>query len=556
MIHKSSISSSNIQFSKIKCKSTIAMKYLYLVISQIFVGCHFNKVIAGPFEVSSHSPISSPILENNIGSSGTKYVEKPNTQRLGNDGYIGTPETHPLRIHKGFHRGRRLLDKEEQYNQVSMHQSLNLKRKEIQQDELSAMGSQDICKQDSGQCSNVQEITLFGKRIKVNPDNTVNIRNFITQKMNRLCMFYARYLVEEFTYAIRHRLKSAKEIQYQEGSLKDYHNSLFAPFVYFILLRDPKKSVWYRLVAITSHIMVEFHKQESSSGKVCSTEKLHKFMLWHTEMMYHLTNPKLLDHLNSQEEMFTQKSKKRPNRGKFSLSIILSLLSNESSFERFFQQKLTYRSNLAASYLQTFWHKDYEHHYPESGPSDSPPFSIEHEWNKISKSILGSCTSSHTPEFFAGLHGLNPSQPIIGTNLMMLPLKITENQKELKHDLFEIKEILNQDDLRKDLSEIRQSNIYQGLKQWMQMHEKQGLVFSDPFCVTAVFNFLNPKITAINLNSFWKGVEEDEKLRQPLRASHRHYYQVAKSKAERKKNTGLPQSSTSQSQKEMLRQLP
>ncbi|EGG05515.1 uncharacterized protein MELLADRAFT_63912 [Melampsora larici-populina 98AG31] len=480
------------------------------------VGLSLHKIMAVDLKVSSHSPISG----DDIAQSATTTLEYFRTEAPINLKSIGTPETHSLKISEGLTGSRNSKE-----TQVPMDQSFRQKGKEIQQDKWNTMDMryQEIFKKGPGSHSNDQEIVLFGKRIKVNPGKTINIRDFASHKMNRICMVYARYLVEEFTSLMIVRLCGATGLQPQSTSLKQYDNLLFAPFVYFILLRDPKKAVWDRLVAITSLIMVGFHQRESISGEIFSTKKLQQFMLWHTEMMYHLTNPKLLDYVNEQEIMCKQSSNTGMNRGRFPLSIILSVLSNQASFKRLFKQALRHQYNLAASYLQNFWYRDYQNHYPGSEKSDIPKISVEQEWNRISKSILESCQLNNRSDFFSALKELNSDEPMIGEDAMMLPLKNIKGPKDFNNDLSEIK--LNQENLRTDLVKIKESNILQGLKVWMEMHERQEIGFSDPFCVTAVFDFLGSKRPSIDVNVFWKHMEGYEKSKKVVRKNAKHHYQ-------------------------------
>ncbi|KAH9825064.1 hypothetical protein DFH28DRAFT_877858 [Melampsora americana] len=405
---------------------------------------------------------------------------------------IEIPKTNPLKLSEGLAKGTSTSNKEDQ---SIMDQHTNHKRKEIHQEESNTIGfgSQESKRSEGGSNSQstIEEMTAHGKRIKANPIQTIDLRNLATDKMNRLCVFYSRYLVEEFTYSMINKFKREKGLQYHPDLFKQYNTSLFAPFVYFILLRDPRKAVWDRVLSITGSIIVEFHKQESRSGGVYDSEKLYTFMLWHTEMMYYLTNPKLLDHINRYQDILTQSSITEINRQACPIAVVLSMISSKLSFERLFERSQGL-SKLSASYLTSYWNKDYEHNYPVSRRSNNLQSSIKKEWDRISKSILESCTLTNPMGFF--------------------------------NDLSEIKEERNQEKIRQDLSERKDSTLFQGLVFWIKKHEEQKMKFSDLFCVTAIFNFFESKSSGIDYDLFWKEFEKHEIKRKHKCARKTDYY--------------------------------
>ncbi|EGF97341.1 uncharacterized protein MELLADRAFT_70056 [Melampsora larici-populina 98AG31] len=575
------------------------MKYLHLVIL-LHVYHHIHLVIAQPFEVSSHSPklgddilpgvkkqqnlktqtpkgltllktvkednlktskvsrgsrdtlnqqgydhspiyqstnqVASKIIQDDINTIDMRYPEREkdvsesfsNTQEIAffgkrikvnpihtmkiNHRLIETSKTNTLRISE-VSEGNRNSQEKEGYNQSLVNQYTNQKRKEIHPDEpnTSHLSSEERSKEGSKIHSIVQEMTLFGKKIKANSFHKINIRNFATHKMNRLCMLYSRHLVEELTSSIISRFKKEKGLQYQSDLFEQYNTSLFAPFVYFVLLRDPRKAVWDCLLSTTTSIMVEFHKQESRLEEVCDTQKLYKFMLWHTEMMYHLTNPKLLDHFKKYQDILTQSSITEINKGRCPLSAILSMIASKLSFERLFGRSQG-MSKVSASYLEAYWRKDYEYNYPVSGNSNSLQSSIKQDWDRMSQLILESCTLENSFDFFL------------------------------------VKEELNQETIRQDLSDMKDLNFFHGLKFWMKQHEKQKMKFSDPFCVTALFNFLQSRSPGIDLGLFWKAFQENERKRKSdcARTSD-YYYSFRKFKLSKSKKSKLDGSQSQES---------
>ncbi|KAH9825065.1 hypothetical protein DFH28DRAFT_942654, partial [Melampsora americana] len=485
------------------------MKYWYLAILKIYIYHFSGAVIGRPFE----GPSYSLNINDNLLHSGVQNLEKPYLQDPTNHNCIEGLREHVVESSDCPVGSVNMLFKE-QGTQTPINQQTNKKRKDMHQDHSSTPGleSRTRCRNSIQADSNIQEISLFGNIIKIEPAYKLDIRKVSTHRVNRLCVYYARYLVKEFTSKVRQRVDKLLSPQNLLESYKQYKDSLFAPFVYFMMLRGLPKVVWDRVQILSSFIIAEFYKLESKEGKAVESSKIYKFILWHTEMTYHLTNPKLLEHINKKEAIFLENSNEGIPQGTSPISKFLSALANGVRFGNFCD-KSSRVSEWAALYLQNYWVRDYHSDYPGVPDPNTPPTSMTQEWDRISKIILDLHSSREQHEFNFLLDKMTINEPIIGANPFILSMKTLEDDVDFNPDIRDIEGQSYQLKIRQDLLDIQDSNIYQGLGVWMDLHAKGVLSFSDPFCVTSVFNFLESRNPGVDLNLFWKNMQTHEKRR-------------------------------------------
>ncbi|EGF97342.1 uncharacterized protein MELLADRAFT_114416 [Melampsora larici-populina 98AG31] len=511
------------------------MIFGYLAILQIYMYHCSSAVIAGPFEAPSN-PLH---LDNDLGHFGVEDVEGMNTQNPTNHRHIQDLRPHVLKISESSVGGK--SDKQQydtvyedinkmekkKYNPTPIDWQTSKKRQGIYQNNCSTSGPGSGSSSSTQTDSKIQEITLFGNIIQAESNYMLDIRKFSTHRMNRLCVYLSRYLVKQFTSTVKERVH--KSLSWQ-GILKAYQqfkDPIFAPFVYFIMLRGLTKDLWYRVQILSSFILAEFYKLESKDGDLIEPQKIYQFMLWHTEMIYCLTNPKLLEHIKEKETISSKDSKEEMHRGTSPLSKILSALASEMRFWRLCE-KPTRASEWAALYLKNYWRKDCSSRYPGLPESNTPPISNAEDWERISMIIMNSHTLSKQSEFNLLLDELTYNEPIMGPNSLFFSINVSEDDIDFNQDMKEITTQLDMLKLRQDLQDIQESNIYQGLGVWMDLHAKGDLRFSDPFCVTAIYNFLESRSPGIDLNVFWKNMQAHEKRRKYYCAKSLRNYRSSK----------------------------
>lgn len=230
----------------------------------------------------------------------------------------------------------------------------------------------------------------------------MDIRNLPHENMNKLCIQFTKYFSELFEIQVRQQFISLSSRTYPLEVLKIWDKSTLAPMIYFLLLRNPTKSQWDRIQTISAFILVGFYEMDSKSAMDPNSEKRFQFLLWHTEMMYHLTNPNLLHYVNEQEENWRDDDLYKSHRTTSKLSRILLLLANQTSFIDP-SRRLSAMLDFVKKHLSSHWQVDYSKGYPFQGNSNGTGRVLKDEWMKISRKIA-KCPS------FGSMEKYSPSE--------------------------------------------------------------------------------------------------------------------------------------------------
>jgi hypothetical protein len=199
-------------------------------------------------------------------------------------------------------------------------------------------------------------------------------------------------------------------------------------------------------------------------------------------------------------------------RGNSPIANISSAISSDNCLQKLCANPKR-ASEWAAVYLKNYWVRDSSRNYPGLPELKSNQTLITQDWDRISEIILQPHSSRKQCEFDVLLVVFSNNEPMIGDNPLASFMKKCEENIDFNHDMMVIKSELNQLKIRQDLQEIQNSNIYQGLGVWMDLHAKGNSSFSDPFCVTSVFIFLESGNPEVDIDLFWKYMQTHERRR-------------------------------------------
>ncbi|KAG0143592.1 hypothetical protein CROQUDRAFT_717089 [Cronartium quercuum f. sp. fusiforme G11] len=274
-------------------------------------------------------------------------------------------------------------------------------------------------------------------------------------------------------------------------------------FVYFILLNNPKLTVWKRIEKLSTILLVEFLNPEydayahewgqKSQGKILDqefyakvqkrTEKLARLMLWHTEIVSHLIQPNLLDHIENQEQLRLTNAEPNVVRVSNPIARLILSLANEDWLSRTLRKDVPFQ--WAKAYLDNYWSRDYTHEYP--GPRNSNR-SIWNEWTSLSRRICDFSTRVKHGHIAYGDFGL----PIITENHYTMIVDWNEElHVQIKIDWEKLKAAMNTAGFRR----TKEKNVtWRILGAWMgRTILGVGIPeLPDNFCATALFAYLDP----------------------------------------------------------------
>ncbi|KAH9818112.1 hypothetical protein DFH28DRAFT_961879 [Melampsora americana] len=315
----------------------------------------------------------------------------------------------------------------------------------------------------------------------------VDIRRLPQENLNGLCVQFTKHLSKEFCTEVRQLFNSFATKKYPPEASNTWNQETLSPMVYFLVMRNPTKSQWNRIQSISAYFLLTFYEMDPEAAKDPNSEKRFQFLLWHTEMMYHLTNPSLLHYVNQQEEQSINDdvpvSKFRSNSR---ISQLLLLLANEGSFKR----RLKYRPRFLETtegFLSDVWIDDYKNNYPHSSNSNKPIRVIQDEWMEISRKISAYSSIGNMNKYSLSS---KEDQPMISIESLREVFGLATVDKYFLHDLKDINS--KREDIRKDFMNLHRCNILDVLGIWMKSHHEQHVKFSDPFGGTALLSYIDP----------------------------------------------------------------
>ncbi|KAH9824009.1 hypothetical protein DFH28DRAFT_879720 [Melampsora americana] len=211
------------------------------------------------------------------------------------------------------------------------------------------------------------------------PSSTrIDIRNFHLHHPNKMLSAAAIYYTEDLIDTLAVRYPSHAET-YQcpswELGKSIWTSERLLPFVYFVISCNPNRGVWKNIKYLTILILRAYHKYSIEKEIISDEERLMKFILWHTEVIYHITLLKPM--VNSSRVMMK-------TRGFSTLSRIFLLMNDDLAF------KTLLRTNslpMFTRHVSETFEDDYQLGYPIIKDDENPQVSILQNWLKKSNEI-------------------------------------------------------------------------------------------------------------------------------------------------------------------------
>ncbi|KAH9823919.1 hypothetical protein DFH28DRAFT_1077793 [Melampsora americana] len=94
-------------------------------------------------------------------------------------------------------------------------------------------------------------------------------------------------LIKAISSKYRHQTTSSKYPPWKDA-IQIWTPKVLLPHVYFVLSCNPNLGVWEMIKKTTAFIFKTYHHWSVEEGTISDKEKLARFILWHTEVIYHI----------------------------------------------------------------------------------------------------------------------------------------------------------------------------------------------------------------------------------------------------------------------------
>ncbi|KAH9824002.1 hypothetical protein DFH28DRAFT_1047916 [Melampsora americana] len=207
----------------------------------------------------------------------------------------------------------------------------------------------------------------------------IDIRNFDLHTPDKMLSAAAIHYTQDLIKTLSTRSPTATDAHmypsWEVGKLI-WTSERLLPFVYFILSCNPSIKVWEKIKRLTDLILRNYDRWSINNTNILNQEKHARFLLWHTEVMYHIT---LL-------EPVIRSSSASITIPKFSTLARTFWVINDDKAFRSFTTYSSSRPVLERHVAETF-EEDYKAGYPMSEFNRNVDISTLTEWNKKSDEI-------------------------------------------------------------------------------------------------------------------------------------------------------------------------
>ncbi|KAH9824147.1 hypothetical protein DFH28DRAFT_1077924 [Melampsora americana] len=168
------------------------------------------------------------------------------------------------------------------------------------------------------------------------------------------------------------------------------------PFVYFILTCNPNLRLWKRIKVLTAAILKNYHSWSIEENTISNQEKLANFILWQTEVTYHIL--KMSPNVRSSQESEMKSTSEIMVQKLSTLARIFYVIHTDDALEAFMASPTSCRRILKRHVSETF-EGDYKLGYPTSGSNQDQHGSVWERWKTKSAEITRIAQDVQWPSF-------------------------------------------------------------------------------------------------------------------------------------------------------------
>ncbi|EGG05923.1 uncharacterized protein MELLADRAFT_107173 [Melampsora larici-populina 98AG31] len=208
----------------------------------------------------------------------------------------------------------------------------------------------------------------------------IDIRNFHSHTPDKMCSAAATHYTRDLIDTLSKRYPRTTDVHmypsWEVGKLI-WTSERLLPFVYFVVSCNPSLKIWNKIKILTALFLRDYDKWSIEKKELLDEEKHARFLLWHTEIIYHTA---LL------EPMIKSSRASLTIPRLSTITRTFSLINDDGAFKRFISPSNS-QSVLQRHVSMTF-EDDYKAGYPITKGHQNVDVSISTKWNKKSEEIM------------------------------------------------------------------------------------------------------------------------------------------------------------------------
>ncbi|KAH9821283.1 hypothetical protein DFH28DRAFT_952076 [Melampsora americana] len=239
----------------------------------------------------------------------------------------------------------------------------------------------------------------------------IDIQNFHSHIPDKMCsaaaIHFTHDLIKTVSAKYKHHPKSLNHPTWEVAKYV-WTSDTLNPFVYFVLACNPTMKVWKFIKSLTAFIFKTYHKWSVKRDTISNQEKLTRFVLWYTEVIYQIL--KLGPQSKPSQESHMKKVMDVPSLRLSTLASMFYMVHADcDSFVINASTGLISEQNL----VETF-ERDFELGYPTRRICQNGDLSVWEKWKIKSEEIKTAAEDVRWPEFFDPPR--SESEPILFVN--------------------------------------------------------------------------------------------------------------------------------------------
>ncbi|KAH9816249.1 hypothetical protein DFH28DRAFT_1056728 [Melampsora americana] len=228
-----------------------------------------------------------------------------------------------------------------------------------------------------------EDVTNSPSSIRKDPEpraSEIDIKTFHQHTPDKMCsaaaIYYTRDLMMDLSHRYSYRSQSSQYPSWELGK-HIWTPERLLPFVYFVVSCNPSRKIWRYIRLFTTWVLKTYHKVSVENKTISDEDKLTRFLLWHTEVIYHTTLLAPMIKASSRTEKKGARLSTLPR--------VFLLINDHDLFDKACSDG-NYQSMLHRHISETF-EMDYQLGYPITRPNQIIHGSTLEKWNTKSNEI-------------------------------------------------------------------------------------------------------------------------------------------------------------------------
>ncbi|EGG08711.1 uncharacterized protein MELLADRAFT_61702 [Melampsora larici-populina 98AG31] len=244
----------------------------------------------------------------------------------------------------------------------------------------------------------------------------INIQEFHLHPPEKMCSAAAIH----FTLDLMTNLESKYNLADQESQYPAWQAGkqiwkldTLLPFVYFVVTCNANLGIWENIKIMTSYTLKVYHQWCVKENTCHDQEKLARFLLWHTDVMYHIVNvdPKIQTSQGGKMEISTNLQFMAPRLS--TLAKNFNVIHTDQSCTSF-TRNIIKRDEMLKRHVSETFEGDYQKGYPIKKNSKRQHDSVWDSWRNKSYEISERAKDVQWPKLINPLR--HHSEPMLFLN--------------------------------------------------------------------------------------------------------------------------------------------